>query len=180
MTTEKQKFLSSLKNKLANGLRYVNYYVVNGTCNDEAVYAELNRMNEAKDEEDVEVLGKYSKNMNNTQAADINFRQAVYQNNETPTVASLRRLGCAVRVCHFRRVHNGYGPAGIESIEMALPDIRRNKLSTKILAKGGRTVIEIKDPNGNNYKGETVCSKHDAFCRKEGIKFAIEKALKAK
>lgn len=116
--------------------------------------------------------------MNNNQAAEANLRQAVYQNNETPTVASLRRAGCAVRVCHFRRVHNGYGPNGIESIEMALPDIRRNKLSERILAKGGRTVIEIKFPDGKNYKGETICSKHDAFCRKEGIKFAIEKALK--
>lgn len=62
--TEKQKYLRKVKKDIKNGLKRVHFFVAgdsDGYRTEESLYAELNRMDEAKDLPDKEVLGKFSK-----------------------------------------------------------------------------------------------------------------------
>lgn len=43
--------------------------------------------------------------------------------------------------------------------------------------RGGQTTIEITTPEGINLVGVANCSKDDGFCRKTGVRFALERAL---
>lgn len=60
--TEKNKYLNLIRNKRANGLKDVKFFQGNTfDANEEDVYAELNRLHEANNLPDAEVLGKHSK-----------------------------------------------------------------------------------------------------------------------
>lgn len=65
--TEKEKFLQGIQSKIGRGLRFIGLspsrdpknWVQTATLENE-VYAELNRRDEAKDQPDPEVLGRFS------------------------------------------------------------------------------------------------------------------------
>ena len=60
--TEKEKYFDWLAKEKAKGLLGINFYFNHDAARgmtEEQVYAELNRMNEAPDVPDPEVLGKY-------------------------------------------------------------------------------------------------------------------------
>lgn len=61
MISEKEKFLKSVGDKHAAGLRDMKFYpAALFNVREDDVYAELNRMDAAPDQPDEEVLGRYS------------------------------------------------------------------------------------------------------------------------
>lgn len=90
------------------------------------------------------------------------------ENHSNQTVESLRKDNFKCKVFHYR----------YDKIKGEL--LPRNAFSdTGLMSSfGGATEISILTPNGEELKGEAVCSKKDQFNRKLGLKIAIARALK--
>ena len=59
--SEKQRYMERIADLQNQGLRDVKFYTARTVCvTEEEAYAELNRLHEAPDRPDKEVLGKYS------------------------------------------------------------------------------------------------------------------------
>ena len=69
-------------------------------------------------------------------------------------IEQLRKNGYKVRVKHFRR----HSPS---------PE-----------TKGGKTVVEVRTPDGKEIKGEAICSPEDNYNKKIGVRIALGRALK--
>lgn len=70
-------------------------------------------------------------------------------------VVQLRANGCKVRVLHHRK----YNLCGIN-------------------CKGGKTVVQIRTPDGEELEGTAVCSAKENYNKKLGTSIAIGRALK--
>jgi len=70
-------------------------------------------------------------------------------------VSELRSNGFKVRVLHHRK----WNLCGISNL-------------------GGRTIVQIKTPEGQELEGEAICSKEDNYNKKLGVSIAIGRALK--
>ncbi len=95
-----------------------------------------------------------------------------------PTVAELRKQGYKVRVFHRRRKVNVAGmiPGEFRGVFKELID--GNLVPAYLTAnKGGATRVEITSPTGENLVGESKCSRSDMYCKKDGVKKAIARAL---
>lgn len=95
----------------------------------------------------------------------------------TPTVHSLRKSGHKVRVNHRRRFFDPVNKrwclmTKYERTLAPLPDF------VKADEKGGETEICVISPKGTEFKGRTICSKKEAFNRKEGVKYALADLFK--
>ena len=68
----------------------------------------------------------------------------------------LRKNGFKIRVKHFRR----HSPSLVKE------------------TKGGKTVVEVRTPDGKEIKGEAICSSKDNYSKKIGVRIALGRALK--
>lgn len=86
------------------------------------------------------------------------------------TVHALRKAGFKLRVTHRRPKKNEmnrlytYGEVAIDEYYQFSP-------------KGGSTTVELRKPDGTEIRAEAVCSKKDAFNRKQGLQIALERAV---
>jgi hypothetical protein len=77
---------------------------------------------------------------------------------DVPTVAELRKAGWKVRIQHVR-------------------DIRiENSFNIGYEPRGGETYVSLVPPK-NYLLGKAKCSKNDSYCKKEGVKLGIKRAL---
>lgn len=70
------------------------------------------------------------------------------------SIKTLRKSGYKVRVLHFRNIFDN-----------------------KSLEKGGKTVIQIRTPDGQEIEGQAVCSDKDNYNKRIGIQIALGRAL---
>lgn len=73
------------------------------------------------------------------------------------TVETLRKQGFKVAVFHRRRYNH--------------------KLVQPLLPYGGKTEVVVTDLEGNTATGKARCSKEDAYCKKTGVRIALDRAL---
>lgn len=74
------------------------------------------------------------------------------------TVAQLRKMGYQVEVRHSRNVDIVNGEAVVSPL-------------------GGETHVKITTPNGKELEGHAVCSVKDNYCKREGVRYCIERAF---
>jgi len=88
-----------------------------------------------------------------------------------PTIAELRRKNYKVRVSHFRKTspHSDLYP--VREIRNECGDL------SFVDPCGGKTIVEILNPDGKELRGEAVCSIKDNWNRKRGITIALARAL---
>ncbi len=86
------------------------------------------------------------------------------------TVKELRKSGYKVKVIHSRCI-----TPYLENVPVR--DIRTACLTHLICPKGGRTLVELRSPQGIEVKGEATCSKKDGFNRKLGLAKALGRAM---
>jgi hypothetical protein len=90
-------------------------------------------------------------------------------------VAELRRSGYKVRVSHYRRV------AKLDRFKVHWYYAHQKFAITDLWEwcsqKGGLTIVDLTF-NNKTFSGESICSKNDNFCKKTGVKLALERALK--
>jgi len=80
------------------------------------------------------------------------------------TVKELRQSGYKVKCLHFRNKTNFLAGQWLEYPINA--------------PKGGKTEVQLIDPNGIKARGEAKCSEKENYCRKTGVKIALGRALK--
>ena len=93
-----------------------------------------------------------------------------------PTVKELRDQGWKVRCSHYR-----FFPNDIGELVLHLDKKLKGGNGSYFLdpsPRGGKVVIELRDPDGNELRGESVCSKVDAYNKKAGRNLALSRALK--
>jgi len=81
------------------------------------------------------------------------------------TVAGLRNAGCKVRVKHHRRY-------------TLFPKVNGQKVFSHVpvpVEKGGWTEVEVKDLSGKTLRGCSFCSTKDQYCKRTGVKLALER-----
>ena len=83
------------------------------------------------------------------------------------TVKSLRQKGYKVKCFHTRNIPD------------LLSEGNTNYNYELFDAKGGKTEVQLIDPNGIKASGEAKCSNKENYCRKTGVKIALGRALKA-
>lgn len=103
------------------------------------------------------------------------------KNNEL-TIKSLRADGHKVRVSHNRRVvpdlrnytqkveyvHIGKGKfseVSSKQINITVP--------TRVLGRGGETVVEVDTTDGKNFKVNALCSNKEAYNKKRGVAICL-------
>lgn len=82
-------------------------------------------------------------------------------------VKDLRRAGYKVTINHLRRVK------GERGVLVNKYEVERDQIDPK----GGATEAHITSPSGSEGRGTANCYYKDSYCRKEGIHYAIERAL---
>jgi hypothetical protein len=100
---------------------------------------------------------------------DFLIKKEESQASKEETVASLRKKGWKVRVYHYREE---------KEIWFKVNHTAYYTKETILDPKGGRTEVSLITPNGRTSKGVAVCDKEDNYCRKEGVRIALERALK--
>jgi hypothetical protein len=101
---------------------------------------------------------------------DFLIKKEESQQSKVETVASLRKKGWKVRVYHYREEKSHFFPS------MAyLNGFYKERI---VDPKGGRTEVSLITPDGRTSRGIAVCDKQDNYCRKEGVRIALERALK--
>lgn len=87
------------------------------------------------------------------------------------TVASLREKGYRIKVYHERRVVPGVMvPLDLGVGEMTF-------FAAKYAEKGGATHVSLVSAEGAEFKGTAKCSNLDHYCRKEGVRIALQRAF---
>lgn len=74
------------------------------------------------------------------------------------SVAQLRKMGYQVEVRHSRNT-----------------DVVNGELVVSPL--GGETHVTITTPNGKTLEGHAVCSNRDNYCKREGVRYCLERAF---
>lgn len=88
------------------------------------------------------------------------------------TVESLRKSGHKVRVTHYRH----YQKRPFERQDKNL--YRQNEMDYWLIGpRGGKTVVEILTPDGQERYGESICSIKDAYVKKFGVQKALNRAM---
>lgn len=98
---------------------------------------------------------------------------AEYGLDHTPTVSTLRKHGYKVTVNHYRRV------SGLKRDETGNRVFPHYTVASEDLdPKGGATEVTIESPSGATATARQNCADSDPYCRRVGVAFAINKALK--
>ena len=115
------------------------------------------------------------------------FLDKIFEEVKVPSIQELRSKGWSARVVHWRRLDISSIPSTIAVRKDRLTDISSFAvaLSANGLKKtdftfnscGGKTVVELRAPNGEKVWGLAECSSKDAFCYKAGVLIATKKAL---
>lgn len=87
------------------------------------------------------------------------------------TVEELRKAGFKVRISHFRtikRCKEYFTRSEIAKDPTLFADLSH---------AGGKTVAEVRDLDGNEYYGESICSAKDSFCYKRGVRVSLGRAI---
>lgn len=71
------------------------------------------------------------------------------------TVDTLRKSGFKIKVYHHRKMN-----------------------TEGINARGGKTVVEVTTPDGNNFVGISRCSRKENFNKRLGVMIALGRAMK--
>jgi uncharacterized protein (UPF0303 family) len=79
------------------------------------------------------------------------------------TVEQLRKSGYKVRVIHTRR-------------GKTMQNLNGGLVQT-VSERGGKTVVQVRTPDGEELEGVAVCSAEDNFNRRLGVKIALGRAL---
>lgn len=79
------------------------------------------------------------------------------------TVEQLRKSGYKVRVIHTRR-------------GKTMPRLDGGMVQT-VSERGGKTVVQVRTPDGEELEGVAVCSVKDNFNRRLGVRIALGRAL---
>jgi len=100
------------------------------------------------------------------------------------TPHELRSLGYKVRVCHWRMCR----PAGRSTL-LGFPiqlspllgrlDKLRGNLNMEIMPKGGKTVVQLRTPTGQELQGEAVCHENENYRNRDGVALALNRALES-
>lgn len=85
------------------------------------------------------------------------------------TVQLLRDNGYKVRVTHYRYYTNTKLLRRSEANQQGFNQPKPN---------GGKTVVEVRTPDGTELVGNSVCSCSDSYNRKFGVKIALGRALR--
>jgi len=93
------------------------------------------------------------------------------------TVQDLRRQGCRVRLLHYRLA---FLPNGTDVDVGLFPASDLKAMHQLCLAdpKGGKTVVDVQFPDGNNIHAEAECSLRDQFRKKTGVAIALGRVMK--
>ena len=97
------------------------------------------------------------------------------------TLQQLKNNGFKVRVTHFRRAYMSNGEINdcprSEIEKYGAIDDGRSIYSGSIMARGGKTKVEITKPDGTVLVGIAKCHPKDNYNKSEGILRAIKKAF---
>lgn len=89
------------------------------------------------------------------------------------TVHELRKNGYKVRVIHIReKIYKLIKVELEESYDFFYSPIYLGQSS-----KGGKTVIHLRTPEGEEFVGVSYCHPEDNYNKKEGVKKALQRAL---
>ena len=95
------------------------------------------------------------------------------------TLKEILNKGYSVRINHYRRVFDGRDPktGKIKWIYLRPLDIRANKLTDRLIPKGGITYVTVR--NGTEvWRHKEVCSNSDMFCYRRGVEEALKHMFK--
>lgn len=101
-----------------------------------------------------------------------------------PTVKELRQTGYKVRVYHLRNAliyqrgkeRIGKNLSRFEIMQFASRTSDAGGFAASVLPTGGMTVVEV-TKDGKTSRGEAKVFYKDNYCKKTGVKLALEKAL---
>jgi hypothetical protein len=85
------------------------------------------------------------------------------------TVQELRDNGYKIRVTHYRYYTNSKLLLKSEAVRQGFNEPKPH---------GGKVVVEVRTPDGNELTGCSVCSRSDPYNRKFGVKIALGRALR--
>lgn len=96
-----------------------------------------------------------------------------------PTVHELRKAGYKVKLSHHRRFFKHDAFSGKRHSVTVPFSMKEEHFKDYFLdPMGGETHISIfKEGSGDSYNAVAYCSASDHFCRKDGLKKAIARAL---
>jgi hypothetical protein len=86
------------------------------------------------------------------------------------TIQELRQNGVKVRVSHYRVRNDGR--------IMTSRHLKRAGQLWLVNPRGGHTIVELSDGN-SNAMGIAYCNSVDNFCKKDGVKIALQRARDA-
>ncbi len=100
-----------------------------------------------------------------------------------PTIKELRADGWKVRATHYRYFHKWNAKTlryDAPSLLSPVRDMKQDDGTYRLMPvpNGGKIILELRDPQGNEYRGESVCSKTDSFNKRAGRALAMCRALK--
>ncbi len=87
------------------------------------------------------------------------------------SLVDVRKEAIFVKIAHYRWV----GEAGVPMLLLSAADIRLNGLTHLMQAKGGATKMQVVYPDGRVKNVRSECSIKEAFCKRTGIKYCIER-----
>ena len=93
-----------------------------------------------------------------------------------PTIKELREKGWKVRARHYRYFQDRYNPPTLLPVREMGDDEEPRNLAYAC-PNGGKITLELRDPEGNETKGESVCHLNDNFNKKLGRNLALFRAL---
>lgn len=105
------------------------------------------------------------------------------------TVAALRAAGCKLQVSHNRLLNPDLPFDEIASLydRVVSDDLAVSRTGylrqftipwgQAVATRGGVTEVELTTPNGQTVKGEAWCSKSDNYSRKDGVLYALGRAV---
>lgn len=88
----------------------------------------------------------------------------------------LAAQGVFLKIIHLRMLKSN-APVGANGL-FQTPDIKKFNLMDFVSPTGGATIVRLIS-NKKRFEGIAECHTKDKFCKKEGVKVAFERALKA-
>lgn len=91
-------------------------------------------------------------------------------------IEKLRKSGNRVRITHYREFYELdelRRPIIVQKARFQVP----KSFMQFALPKGGSTVIELVTPNNEVIEGVALCSEKEAFCKREGVRQALDNLL---
>lgn len=91
------------------------------------------------------------------------------------TKRNLAKINASLKIIHLRTL-NSQSPVGANGL-FQTPDIKKFNLMGYVSPTGGATIARL-IVNKKRIEAIAECSTKDKFCKKEGVKIAVGRALK--